>query len=69
MIDFSEFIKSSQKKLYKLYGVVVHDGSKCNSGHYYSFIKIHDQWYKFNDEVVTLASEKEVFFDNFGGTE
>lgn len=49
--------------------MVVHDGSKCNSGHYYSFIKIKNKWFKFNDEIVTPATDKEVFDDNYGGTE
>ena len=65
-IDFTSMTKTKTPH-YKLYGVLVHEGERANCGHYYSFIKIKDKWYKFNDEVVTEASEGEVFEHNFGG--
>lgn len=34
---------------YELYAVVVHWGSSVDSGHYYTFAKDDQEWYKFND--------------------
>lgn len=30
----------------------MHSGS-AESGHYYSYIKIGEQWYEFNDKIVS----------------
>lgn len=45
--------------VYELYAILVHSGS-ATFGHYYSYIKsfTDGRWYKFNDEYVTLATEK-----------
>lgn len=37
---------------YRLSGVLVHSGS-AESGHYYSFIKVGEKWYEFNDKYVS----------------
>lgn len=68
-----EKTKSSKVKdnyLYELFGIVVHDGN-VEGGHYYTFFKENktDQWIKFNDRVVTYATEDEVYEKNFGGIE
>ena len=36
---------------YRLFGTINHFGS-INSGHYYSYIRIGEDWYKFNDSKV-----------------
>jgi hypothetical protein len=38
---------------YELVGVIVHAGKSCERGHYLSYVKSGDDWYKANDEVVT----------------
>lgn len=39
---------------YRLYGVIVHDGSSLSSGHYYAFAQSPSQkWYRFDDTRVT----------------
>lgn len=44
--------ESSPDSKYKLAGMLVHSGS-AESGHYYSYIKIGEQWFEFNDKVVS----------------
>jgi len=42
---------------YELVGVLVHAGRTCDSGHYFSYVKMGGKWYKANDSVVTEVSE------------
>ena len=54
---------------YVLHTVLVHSGD-VNSGHYYAFVRPHahrDQWYRFDDEQVSLCSQYAAVDDNFGG--
>ena len=44
--------------------MVVHDGEEVHGGHYYCFCRRDDQWFKFDDHRVTLASEKQVLDAN-----
>lgn len=44
---------------YDLNAVVVHHG-KMNAGHYICFCRRDEQWFKFDDSKVTLASEAQV---------
>ena len=37
---------------YNLYGVIEKQGESKDSGHYYSTIKVGDEWYKFSDSSV-----------------
>ncbi|XP_074932425.1 ubiquitin carboxyl-terminal hydrolase 42-like [Phalacrocorax aristotelis] len=47
--------------LYSLYAVLVHEGSSCQAGHYYCFVKgSNGQWYKMNDASVRLCDIKTV---------
>ena len=32
---------------------MVHEGSRAESGHYYNYSKVGDEWFKFNDEKVS----------------
>ena len=43
--------------IYSLYGVIVHSGKSCKSGHYYSFIRKDEKWYLCNDESITEVKD------------
>jgi len=70
IIDFDEVLslgpymsKSHQHEnpIYHLYAVLVHQGSSCNSGHYYCFVKNSNGiWYEMNDSSVSQVSLKTV---------
>ena len=54
ILDLKDFCDEDLYKLntrYKLYGTINHIGN-INYGHYYSYIKINDMWYEFNDSIV-----------------
>jgi hypothetical protein len=65
-LDLTKFV--SQRGLYELFAVFVHTGNSI-SGHHFAFIKINpgDQWYHFNDSVVSIASREQAVSQNFGG--
>lgn len=54
--DFMSRANQSKPPPYELVGVLVHAGKRCESGHYWAFIKSGDSWYKANDEDVTKVS-------------
>lgn len=56
--------------VYKLHGVLVHQGLILN-GHYYAMIKpnANGGWLKFDDDKVTKATPHQVFEENFGALE
>ncbi|RAL09179.1 ubiquitin-specific protease UBP15 [Aspergillus homomorphus CBS 101889] len=58
----------SEPWIYELHGVLVHSGD-LNAGHYYAFLKPTKDgfWYKFDDDRVTRATDKEVLEENYGG--
>ena len=52
-----------------LHSVLVHSGD-VHGGHYYAFVRPYSadgQFFKFDDERVTKASEEQAITDNFGG--
>lgn len=53
-LDISPFTSDlGKKRLYDLYSVLVHSGSSCHSGHYYSYVKNSNGiWYQMNDAQV-----------------
>lgn len=59
---------NSDENTYNLHAVLVHDGAP-DSGHYWTFIKdwCKDQWYMYNDVVVSPVSWDEVLLDSVGG--
>ena len=61
-LDISDFIYYKQGNVkYKLIGVVTHFGPSGESGHFIAFCKsfVDNNWYKYNDAIVTLSSFKE----------
>lgn len=64
-LDMSTYISgyTKHKYIYDLYGICNHTGG-CNGGHYYAYIKNHDNnWYKYNDNVVSTLSKDNVVSD------
>jgi ubiquitin carboxyl-terminal hydrolase 7 len=54
--------------LYLLQSVVVHAG-EYGSGHYYAYVRpniCNDDWYRFNDHVVSKVTFREVIADAYG---
>ncbi|KAL1970798.1 hypothetical protein VTN77DRAFT_2632 [Rasamsonia byssochlamydoides] len=64
----SEDADKSEPWIYQLHGVLVHSGD-FNAGHYYAFLKPtkDGHWYRFDDDKVIRATEKEVLEENYGG--
>lgn len=58
----------SESWIYQLHGVLVHSGD-LNAGHYYAFLRPEKDgvWYRFDDDNVTRATEKEVRDESYGG--
>ncbi|RZC92959.1 hypothetical protein C5167_036204 [Papaver somniferum] len=58
----------SVRNLYILQAVLVHSGGG-HGGHYYAFIRptVSEQWFKFNDEMVTKEDIKRVLEEQYGG--
>ncbi|KAI3952854.1 hypothetical protein MKW92_019983 [Papaver armeniacum] len=58
----------SVRNLYTLQAVLVHSGGG-HGGHYYAFIRptVSEQWFKFNDGLVTKEDIKRVLEEQYGG--
>ncbi|ORY06429.1 cysteine proteinase [Basidiobolus meristosporus CBS 931.73] len=57
--------KENSGTSYKLFGVLVHAGGSCHSGHYYSFVKApNGSWYCMNDCSVEPVSLNTVLKQN-----
>jgi ubiquitin C-terminal hydrolase len=68
-INLGRYISGDASKAdYSLHAVLVHSGHDARHGHYYSFVRVHGKWLKFNDETVEEAKPEQVFGENFGGT-
>ncbi|KAJ1975994.1 hypothetical protein H4R35_002893 [Dimargaris xerosporica] len=61
-LNLDPYISASQRASerhcqYRLYGVLVHSGSTCHSGHYYCYVKASSGvWYCMDDSMVSQAS-------------
>lgn len=66
----SKYLRTTEviESNYSLQGVVIHSGTS-EAGHYYSLIKIGENWYKFNDQTVTQFDLKQMPSEAFGGSE
>ncbi|KAH6668604.1 ubiquitin carboxyl-terminal hydrolase [Plectosphaerella plurivora] len=54
-----ETIELARSCTYDLLSVVVHVG-EIDTGHYVSYCRVGDQWFKFNDHKVEMASKSDV---------
>ena len=43
---------------YELSGIICHKGKQLSTGHYYSCLKIDDEWWKFDDEEVSKMDKE-----------
>ncbi|CAD8118725.1 unnamed protein product [Paramecium sonneborni] len=69
-INFKQYLIDQVDEFYQLFAVLVHRGEAINHGHYYCYIRPTqnpDEWFKFDDKIVTRATKQEVFQNNFGG--
>lgn len=55
---------SSDEHRYSLYAIVDHMGS-LSSGHYFSYVKIKNQWYLFNDSITKPVNKSEAIDGSF----
>ena len=53
--EFCDFDLYKENTKYKLCGTINHIGN-INYGHYYSYVKIGEIWYEFNDSIVRATS-------------
>lgn len=53
LINYIDEIVDNKNMTYKLYGVNECFGVSKSLGHYYSYVKINNSWYKFNDKEVS----------------
>lgn len=54
--------KQGEPIYYYLYGVLIHSGFHCNSGHYYCYVKAPSKtWYLMNDSMVQTVPASRVF--------
>lgn len=64
---FSPNFEAPDDQRYRLHSVLVHSGGS-HGGHYYVYIRPDaKQWFKFDDEMVSKASDDEAIAQQFGG--
>jgi Ubiquitin carboxyl-terminal hydrolase len=54
--DYMSKVNKAKPPPYELMGVLVHQGRSCDSGHYLSYVKRQNNWYRVNDHLVTKVS-------------
>jgi len=59
---------SDEEAAFSLFAVVVHVGSGMNHGHYVALVKIHQQWFLFDDDTVEGIQESQIH-DCFGSSQ
>ena len=64
-LDLMKYCVGYEKKKSKfsLFGIINHIGN-INSGHYYSFCKNNDNWYKFDDSNVVKIKKENLITEN-----
>ncbi|ODQ77625.1 hypothetical protein BABINDRAFT_9967 [Babjeviella inositovora NRRL Y-12698] len=58
-VDLAPYTLAGETATYELFALVVHIGSVL-TGHYISVIKSQGQWFRLDDSMVALVTEKEV---------
>lgn len=44
--DMGKYLYEPRKIQMRLFGIIVHAGGSASSGHYYSFVRMSETWYK-----------------------
>lgn len=60
-LEIGEYMSKANRATpppYELVGLLVHSGRTCDSGHYLSYVKSGEKWYKANDSVVSEVTEE-----------
>mmetsp|Transcript_1752 Transcript_1752/g.3749 ORF Transcript_1752/g.3749 Transcript_1752/m.3749 type:complete len:784 (-) Transcript_1752:58-2409(-) len=68
--DEGDKIVESDDAIYDLQSIVIHRG-EYGSGHYYSYVRPdirQNEWYRFDDELVTRVDYSDVIADAYGGS-
>lgn len=69
-LDMNRFIQNNSQNngndvhCYNLFAVLIHEGQTAHSGHYITFIKRENIWYKFNDEHVEKLKDFNLKIDS-----
>ena len=58
-VDVQEYLELEDKHHYELYGICNHMGGS-GGGHYTAYCKNNENWYKFNDNVVTKINDDNI---------
>lgn len=59
VLDLTSYTTRQELLIYKLLSVIVHQGRRASSGHYYAFCKQpNGTWSSYNDELVDQVGEK-----------
>ena len=70
--ELEELWKDEQMAEYELTSVFIHRGSSPSWGHYFFYARNlpdkPDQWFKYNDSMVSTAKKEEVLADTTGST-
>lgn len=68
-LDLSNYKETKESSEYRLYSILVHEGTRSKTGHYFCFCRPDfKKWYRFDDEKITRATDKEVEEASFGGS-
>ena len=65
--SFQDDIGSNNSGFYELQAVLTHKGRSSNSGHYLGWVRRGKDWFKCDDEDVSLVTEEEVLKLSGGG--
>jgi len=70
--DLEDIWKDDRSVAYELTSVFIHRGSSPSFGHYFFYSRNlpdkPDEWFKYNDDEVSVISKEEVFKDTTGDT-
>jgi ubiquitin carboxyl-terminal hydrolase 14 len=47
---------------YGLRALITHRGRACDSGHYVAHVRADDEWYRYDDEKVSVVEEEQIRF-------